>query len=628
MLGHLSGALAAAAVLAVCGIVGSWTRDWIDVDLRSDVERVFTDVVFGASILAPLLLLFSWLFGVSTTVCLASIAVVLGITCSAIPVFLHSPFGAVRELKSRGNPRLFWVCVAILVFVSGLALMPPTNWDALTYHLAVPRDWLEAGTLYFPPDTLHSSFVGLPHFLYLPILSVGFDAAAALVSVGFLIVLMLVAHRFGVRYFRKELGGMAGLLVFASPLLVLVAVTARVDATLAAFLLVGHYLILDADESTEASRSYVGAFILGAAVGVKYTALIYIGGVAITYVATQHRQDHAAGAWMREAATMVVVGAFAMSPWMLKNALLHGAPLYPYFTSVELLPWLEPYYPTLRTFGRVPEVVFHIPSYNREPFNLMDFFTDPGALNPEYEARHYFGTFLLLFLPLWITRWRDSRLAKVGGASVIYVAVVLLYSRATNLRYFAPALVPLSLVSVALLAGYARRIFQTRSAVRSVVFGLLLVASLPTIFTLASRYSEDPVFGHLSGQYSRKEYLQQNTVLGLWYGVTESINRTLPDDSKVLLLYESRAYYLENEVIQENLDRNWPILAWTDDIDCLKDIGVTHVVTLQLSPLMLRADGVPESAIRLTAFREFAEKCLRPVTWKNGYAIYEVSRGN
>src|SRR2546427_295203 len=73
-------------------------------------------------------------------------------------------------LRARANRLSLSVFVVVALVVITGALTPPTDWDALMYHLRVPQQFLEHGSIYLTEDNAHWAFVSLPHMLYLPLL--------------------------------------------------------------------------------------------------------------------------------------------------------------------------------------------------------------------------------------------------------------------------------------------------------------------------------------------------------------------------------------------------------------------------------------------------------------------------
>jgi hypothetical protein len=106
---------------------------------------------------------------------------------------------------------------------------------------------------------------------------------------------------------------------------------------------------------------------------------------------------------------------------------------------------------------------------------------------------------------------------------------------------------------------------------------LTIVLSLTSMAILVIRRNPVPV---VFGEQNRDEYLFQR--LGWFQTAMNEIN-SLPVDSKILFLWESRAYYCENSCSPDVvIDRWWYLsrsIGDTDKIaDSMKQDGVTHIL--------------------------------------------------
>src|SRR2546429_4508571 len=124
-------------------------------------------------------------------------------------------------------------------------------------------------------------------------------------------------------------------------MLVLVAISPRIDTILALYLFLVHYAVICAMESKDARFLYLSAALAGMAVGVKYNALVYLLALAplggwVVVVRLQQRAG---------AVALVLGLALATAlPWLLKNAHFLGDPLYPFLGGLRLDPWLARIY--------------------------------------------------------------------------------------------------------------------------------------------------------------------------------------------------------------------------------------------------------------------------------------------
>ncbi|MGC4046006.1 MAG: hypothetical protein QM758_19610 [Armatimonas sp.] len=108
------------------------------------------------------------------------------------------------------------------------AVAPPTQWDEMAYHLAVPKVYLREGRIFYIPYDHHSNFPFTLQMLYTLFLSVGAVWAAKLVHWFCGLLLVVSVATFCKRFFGNG-GPIAAGVVLASPLVLWEATTAYID---------------------------------------------------------------------------------------------------------------------------------------------------------------------------------------------------------------------------------------------------------------------------------------------------------------------------------------------------------------------------------------------------------------
>jgi len=148
------------------------------------------------------------------------------------------------EWWRRHTPFEWMVLLVLLVLVIlavTLAWAPPVRTDALVYHLAVPKAYLEHHGVVNLPDNMYSFFPLLFEMVYLFGLTFGIEGLPALLGVG-----QAAALGMGlVAYYRRYLGSAYAWLVpavfFSVPTFWEVAASAYVDIALAGFVFFAFY---------------------------------------------------------------------------------------------------------------------------------------------------------------------------------------------------------------------------------------------------------------------------------------------------------------------------------------------------------------------------------------------------
>lgn len=528
--------------------------------------------------------------------------------------------GAIACVRMRAG---FASQVILLIFVLFLvlgALMPPTDWDALMYHLRVPDQFLRSGAIRVPDDSLYAAFVGLPHMLYLPLLAVGSPAGPGLVSALCTLGLALATFSLGTRFLDARTARFGLLIVWGSTILLVVGVTPRTDTILAFYLLLAHHAVLRARESENSRFLYLAAALGGMAFGVKYNAIAYLVALAplALWIAWTERRRTAA------VALALGIALAAASPWLLKNALLFGDPVYPYLSERRLDTWLAQIYSSA-THPPLQADSVALPALwsAQTPFNFADFFFDPRRISIEAEGVSYHANVLLLLLPLSLLFWRHKNLAALAGPALGYVVLlVLLHPTSLSLRYLIPALAPLTLVAFFAVASVLDKLVSAGFA-RVLLWAMTLFVLRDTASFMARQVTAGPQLDHLVGSSSRETFLKRQA--GGYADVVSVANARLPQDGLLLMLFDARGYYFRTPVLQDNGIANWPLLVPVlARQDCLRSTGITHVLLNRGAIRYYARRGVDPGTFRLDALERFARDCLTPIYSSGGITLFQI----
>ncbi|MBI4513436.1 MAG: glycosyltransferase family 39 protein [Gemmatimonadetes bacterium] len=530
--------------------------------------------------------------------------------------------GALSCLRARADRFSLVIFLLIALFLITRALAPPADWDALMYHLRVPEQFLREGSIYLPEDNGYVAFVGLPHMLYLPLLALGSPAGPALVSVLCTLGLALAGFECARRFLDDRTAGVSLAVLWGGTILLLVAITPRTDTILAFYIFLVHYAVIRAARSNDPRFLYLGAALGGMAIGIKYNGLLYLLGLAplgLWILKTRVRA--------RAAALALIVGlALATAfPWLLKNALLLGDPVYPFFGGARLEPWLARIYGGESLPPQVDPGVLKIIWQAQAPFNLVDLLTAPERITVEAEGVSYHANLLLLLLPLWLLFLKKEVLAWLAGPALVYVGLVAYLQPRTSLRYLIPALAPLTLVA---LHAYALALDKliSRKLVRFLLGATALFVLTDTASLMVRQVTQGRQLAYLAGAVSPRAFLR--TWTGGYADVVSFVNERLPEESRVLMLFEARGYYFRVPVLQDNGIINWPLLAGKATApDCLRSAGITHVLLNHGAVRYYARRGADLKPLRLDAFADFAGDCLTPLYSSEGLTVFQVRDG-
>jgi hypothetical protein len=623
---HIFDAGSVLFLLALCSAVGLRVLTACRVGFDRPLERMLFPTAVGAGAVATLALVLSLTLGARPWVLWL---MMLALTVLARRELLESLRTALesghRLVPVNRDPLMIFGLVVlggVAAFLLLYATPPPSDWDTLTYHLPVPSDFLSQGRLHVPEDNLHVTRTGLIHFLYLPLLAVQSVSAPALLSAAMALLLAVAMFAFCSRFLIRETAAVSLASFWGTSMFLLVAITPRIDLTLALFLFLAHYGLLMALSSSSRAHFLVAGVLLGFAFGVKFPAGTYILALLPLIVWAARSLDPAPSRMARNLLWFGLLAGLAGVPWLIKNWLLLGAPAYPFLSPRILQPWLVPILGSYHVPASIDPNLFGWEWDLRNTFNLREAFLDPGRLTIEVEGNLYFMNPILLAWPLGLlfTRDRTIRWLLIPGAlSLAFILIPFPYS---NPRYLIPSLVPLTIVALHSIVLITQRLVDREKSFL-ILIPVVLATLLPTVFSMFVWMTQVNPVPYLIGTASKKQFLENHVFLEEHTQLVDLVNSELPTESRILLLYEARSYYFERQVLQDNLWTNWPLLASTLDQDpCLETTGLTHVVINKGAVSYLVDGGMDLDLVEWPQWEVFRDRCLTLMHEDQVYELY------
>lgn len=239
----------------------------------------------------------------------------------------------------RGFGKAEWalfVGVAVLGLLPGLA--PVVESDGLRYHVFAPQEYLKAGAIVAIP---HNAFTNLPsqlQMLYLPAMWIGNPRATQLIH-GLHLPLLMLATGLVAERLARSLDGrtaarraffVAAALVGTMPVVLVLAGWPFVDLASATFLMSALYCLVGATPRRIEGRALLGGFLAGGAMAVKLSALTTVAPLAFVPMVLASMRGRGAKAF-----ALFVFGASLLpAPWLVRNLVNHGNPVYPAAYSI------------------------------------------------------------------------------------------------------------------------------------------------------------------------------------------------------------------------------------------------------------------------------------------------------
>ena len=463
-----------------------------------------------------------------------------------------------------------WTLLSVAMALMLLeALAPPTSYDALRYHLRLPALYAEAGGWVFVPYDFNAAFPANVDMLYAIVLGLGAPGAAKLTHLllGWLAVgaVALLARRAA----GRGAGLPAAAIFYTMPVVALNSAWAYVDMGVTLYTLLAVLCVWCWWKEGRNRWLLLGGILVGLALGTKYTGAVSIPvlGAAIL-VRPLWRGDVSLQRAMRGAFLLVLVACLVASPWLVRNWVQWGDPVYPFGAA-----WFGGDAGTYRAERHAavlsrPEVPVEGP---------RDWIALPWrfAMDP-WVRDEMVGPSLLVALPL---------LLLVGGGGTLgLIALALLYGvlwmiLSPQVRLWIHGLGLFSVGAAASLLVVRRR-GGALAAVASVVMIGAMTLSVGNLAVL-QRGLSDP-FPVVLGMESRERYLRRMLD---GHDAMAFINRELAADARILFVGEIYGYYCQRDYLLGSKFDRAPIvdrIARSSDLDeflnGLRSEGFTHVL--------------------------------------------------
>jgi hypothetical protein len=450
-----------------------------------------------------------------------------------------------------------------IAYVSLLASVPPVDRDALTHHLFIPGLYLLHGGIY---EISHIPFSYYPmnlDLLYLIPLAFNNDIAPKFIHFAFALITGFMIFRYLSRRTGPACAWLGALFFLTLPVIVRLSSTVYVDLGLICFFFAALLYLFDWIESGFKPRPLIisGVFC-GLALGTKYNGLVglFLLGLFVPFVYARVRAGTRyvslkAAAW---GALFVLVSLLVFSPWMVRNGVWTGNPVYPLYNKV-----FNPPPPSIEKNDKTPSPrISHIQA-RRELYGeswaqialipLRVFFQGKDDDFRLFDGRT--SPFLLILPLCLIPGFRTrSRQEKTEILLMLFFSLLfLLYACAQTsirIRYFSPILPPLVVLAMLGLHNFQTRIL---AAVRwsgpvktFLVFALITVMLGLNAAYMVERFKKDRPLEYLMGKVTRDEYIQ---AFRPEYATFQYANAHLAKDAKIFGLFMGgRGYYSDRYI--------------------------------------------------------------------------------
>lgn len=460
----------------------------------------------------------------------------------------------VSEEKRRIITLLLGTLLLIaLIAVVLLSLVPPISRDALTHHLAIPKLYLQHGGIFEIPDLDFSYYPMNLDLLYMIPLYFSNDIIPKFIHFLFALLTSALIYRYLTDKLDK-LYGLTGALFFLTiPIILKLSITVYVDLGLLFFTTASLLLLFQWLEKNYQYRYLITAGICcGLAVGTKYNGLISLlllsACAPILYIRSCRQQGKKNIKALQYGSIFCMTAIAVASPWLIRNALWTGNPLYPLYDNL--------FHPALHQAGSVGIDIFTTRRllFHESPLQILllplRIFFHGQDNNPQY----FDGRLnpFLLFLPIFaFIQTKKSVLVrleqKIMLAFCVLCLLFALFQTGIRIRYIAPIipfLVILSMFGLYNLTALASHLVKERTKATEILPILLITMMLGYNGQyLVQQFRYVRPFDYLTGKISRDKYIARYVQE---YPVVLFANHHKETKEKTLCLFVgNRGYYMD-----------------------------------------------------------------------------------
>ncbi|MDO8587836.1 MAG: glycosyltransferase family 39 protein [Armatimonadota bacterium] len=575
----------------------------------------YKGLLFGAAIglgaLSYLIMALGLLRALYWWAALAIVAALAAVSARDIEDLLVSAFSRARSWKISAGALVVAIPLAALGCVALIgALAPPSvnDWDTLAYHFAVPALYIKAHAIHYVPFTSHSNLPFLMEMLYtlgLLMPAAGGIALAKLFHLAVGALTALTIYAIGKKHFSPRAGVVGAVVFTAVPLIAWEATTGYIDLGAAFFITLAVFALLN--HRDDGGRwGVLAAVCLGLAAATKTTALAYIPLCGIWLIWNDIRRGRGPTRALSSAAGLCLLALAIASPWYIKSYVYTGNPVYPFlYDTFAGKNWnahlAEVYRASQMKFGMGAS----LDSLALAPWNLTMYagrFFDSDVLFASI------GPVFLASLPL-LAAVRFGRPKLRAVLLFIAAAGIIWFYMTQQSRYLIPA-IAVGAVAVGALVDELGNLRLAKA---------LLFTSIGCAWAWTMIIAGYMAVKAAPGLVNPESYLAETLDI---YPACQYINRELPREAGIILIADTRGFYLDRDYfwgdeIHHTLIPYDRFRGAADMVGFLRSKGVTHaLVNFGIGPM--RAPDPPKSArlvyeaIRQGLFRpEFHSEAAR-----------------
>ncbi len=497
-----------------------------------------------------------------------------------------------------------------------LALAPAFATDALVYHLAVPKAFLQTGGLINLPNNIYSFYPQHMEMLYLFGLALGSDSLAQLTGLGIVLLLLIALYQ----YYRQQKGAYAWLvplLFISTPAFFTVAYSAYVDLQTAAYLFLSFYAWENWRTRKQTGWFYLMTLFVGAAIATKLTAIIALPmallGIAL---AGKTQPKKVLGQCF-----VLLLGVLLLTlPWWGRNYFFTGNPLAPFFIQFfggeQGMNW---------DITRSLQQLQYYTSYGMG-HGILDFLLLPVNLTffgqtHSLKFDGQIGILYFLLLPALLGLRRQSMPMII----TFLIFMIFWFTQTQQARLLATPFAFLAILSVQGLEGWltshSEKIGENG---KTVLFAILLLGLLFNTSLITKAWAQVRPLPYILQKENRDQFLTRQIRA---YPLYRTANEFMGEKEKILLVYvQNMGYLMDRPFFSDSIFEAHSLKKIIDEevyaegiIIKLKSMGITHIL---FNHNYILGENAALSMGEKAILKNFLLLHAQRIQAKNGFLLY------
>ncbi len=521
-----------------------------------------------------------------------------------------------RAVRERSSGRLIAACGAFAVLLFILNLVPPVARDELTHHLALPELFLSSGRAIVLPFAEQSYFPMQLTLLYTPFLAQGWESVPKDLHLMFGVASVSILFLYLCTQVSAGVAAFVALLLITTPTFATLASSAYVDLGLLFFTTVSLVALLRWSATDKTGLLALAGFAAGCAGSVKYNGYLTIPLMLIGTITLAPKRDR----WsiFRNVLIFGVAAVLPLAPWMLRNYLDTGNPVFPLLRGTLGGP-PRPDSPAIDIFTKrrflYDESWLEVMTTPFRAF-VTGRFGDParfdGAFNP-----------LLLLGFLGVALGRRNEKTRFLWLFSLAILVMVFFLTTFRSRYAIAALAALAILTAELIDRWRTTLPSAR-----VLLPTLGAAALAfNLWHFTDYWITMSPGSYLSGSESRSDYI---TRFVPEYPLSVYANETLAPDAVVYLAFlGQRGYYWRRRYTYDyyysgtSLRDAVRFAGNSEDVSAaLRGQGISHIAAS--APLLGRYLNEDLTETEMARWQRFAGQHLRLIHTHGSFGLYEI----